>query len=227
MTARKRPTPPALAWPTAAAFAGLCAWDASGLDRTLARWFGSAHGFPLQGHWFLTRVMHDGARSLSWLLVVGLCLAVWWPVGALERLDFSARLQLAVTALAGALAVSLIKGISATSCPWDLADFGGIARYVPHWRLMVHDGGPGHCFPAGHASSGFAFVGGFFVFRPVDQRLALVWLVLALLAGLLLGLGQQLRGAHFMSHTLWTAWICWSAALLVEAAWPRHLAQQW
>ena len=32
-------------------------------------------------------------------------------------------------------------------------------------------------------------------------------------AGLLLGLGQQWRGAHFMSHTLWSAWICWMVGL--------------
>ncbi len=39
-----------------------------------------------------------------------------------------------------------------------------------------------------------------------------------LLAGLLLGAAQQLRGAHFMSHTLWTGWICWSVAVLLELA---------
>ena len=33
-----------------------------------------------------------------------------------------------------------------------------------------------------------------------------------LLAGLVLGLGQQWRGAHFTSHTLWTAWLCWGVA---------------
>ena len=34
----------------------------------------------------------------------------------------------------------------------------------------------------------------------------------ALAAGLLLGLSQQWRGAHFMSHTLWTGWVCWCLA---------------
>ena len=35
-----------------------------------------------------------------------------------------------------------------------------------------------------------------------------------LLAGLLLGLTQTVRGAHYPSHTLWTAWICWTTGWL-------------
>jgi membrane-associated PAP2 superfamily phosphatase len=216
----------AFAGPTAAAFAILCAWDATGLDLSMAQWFGGAHGFPLRDHWLLTGVMHEGARFLSWLLVLGLCLGVWWPVGPLTRLDFSRRLQLACTPLAAALVVSLLKGVSATSCPWDLVDFGGVAHHLPHWRLLVRDGGSGHCFPAGHASSGFAFVGGFLAFRRVDRQIALRWLGGSLFAGLLLGFAQQMRGAHFMSHTLWTAWICWAVALGVHGAWPQTVEEQ-
>jgi membrane-associated PAP2 superfamily phosphatase len=222
---RLRP-PCALIWATAAAFAILCAWDATGLDRSMAQWFGDAHGFALRNHWLLTGVLHEGARFLSWLLVLGLCLGVWWPIGPLTRLDFSRRLQLACMPLAAALAVSLLKSISTTSCPWDLADFGGIAHYVPHWRLLVRDGGPGRCFPAGHASSGFAFLGGFLVFLRVDRKIAWHWLGGSLFAGLLLGFAQQMRGAHFTSHTLWTAWICWAVSLGVDATWPHKLAEQ-
>jgi membrane-associated PAP2 superfamily phosphatase len=32
--------------------------------------------------------------------------------------------------------------------------------------------------------------------------------------GLLFGISQQLRGAHFLSHDVWTAGICWATALL-------------
>ena len=36
------------------------------------------------------------------------------------------------------------------------------------------------------------------------------------MAGLLFGGAQTLRGAHYPSHSLWTAWLCWtlSATLL-------------
>ena len=200
-----------LRW-TAGSLLFLLAWDASGLDLVLAHWFGTAQGFALRDHWLFTTVLHEGARRLSWLLVVGLSLAVWWPVGVLRKLDRWQRLQLVVSILLGLALVVAIKRISSTSCPWDLAEFGGLARYVSHWRFGLVDGGGAHCFPAGHASAGFAFVGGYFVLRDRAPRAARIWLAAALAAGLVLGVSQQMRGAHFMSHTLWTAWLCWTVA---------------
>jgi len=195
----------------------LLAWDASDLDMRLAHWSGSLRGFPLTEHWLLTSGLHEGGRIVSWLLAMWLTLGVWWPVGWLRRLEPRERVQLIATTLLAVLAVSSLKAFSTTSCPWDLAAFGGVARHVSHWS-WVPDGGSGRCFPAGHASSGFAFVGGYFVLRRGSLPLARTWLALALLAGFVLGVGQQIRGAHFMSHTLWTAWLCWSIALAIHVA---------
>jgi len=125
--------------------------------------------------------------------------------------------------------VALVKQFSPTSCPWALELFGGQARHVSHWLGWLSglglgdgaDGGPGRCFPAGHASIGFAFIGGWFALRPYAPRLATLWLAVSVLVGVTLGLAQQLRGAHFMSHTLWTAWLCWAVGFAVDAALRR------
>jgi membrane-associated PAP2 superfamily phosphatase len=103
-----------------------------------------------------------------------------------------------------------------------------VAQHIPHWsHFLQPDGGSGRCFPAGHASAGFAFFGGYFAFRDDAPGIARLWLGAALLAGLLLGIAQQMRGAHFMSHTLWSGWICWSVAWLLDggfsAAIRHHL----
>jgi len=90
----------------------------------------------------------------------------------------------------------------------------------------VRDGGSGGCFPAGHASAGFAFIGGFFALRHTLPRTARRWLAGALAAGLVLGLAQQVRGAHYMSHTLWTAWLCWASAALVDNIVSQMLSQR-
>ena len=203
----------------------LLAWDAGGLDLALASGLGSSSGFPLREHWLLTRVLHDGARWVSWLLACALCLGVWWPFGPLARLPVALRLQLAVSTLAAALVVSLLKGVSATSCPWDLSVFGGVAHQVSHWSRWA-DGGPGHCFPAGHAAAGFSFFAGYFAFRRVDRRIAWRWLWAAAAAGTVFGISQQLRGAHFMSHTLWTAWICWTVAWVLDGLHRRFAAME-
>lgn len=194
----------------------LLAWDYSGLDLAMAHWFGSAAGFAFENHWFWRGLLHDDFRPLPWLFELGLLVAIVRPFGAMGRLPALRRVQLALTTLVALLVVSNIKLHSSTSCPWSLHEFGGVASYVSHWAWGVRDGGDGGCFPAGHASAGFAFIGGFFAFRQVLPKTAQRWFAGAMLSGLLLGLAQQVRGAHYMSHTLWTAWFCWITAAAID-----------
>ena len=195
----------------------LLAWDASGLDLPLARLSGGANGFAWQNHWLLTTVLHEGARSLAWLLVVVLCASVWWPQGCLRRIETAERLQLAIGTLLAVFTVGLLKSFSKVSCPVALSDFGGVAHYASHWsHLLIPDGGSGRCFPAGHASAGFAFVGGYFAFRRRAPQIARTWLITSIAAGLGLGIAQQIRGEHFMSHTLWTGLTCWCVCWVVD-----------
>jgi membrane-associated PAP2 superfamily phosphatase len=206
-------------------FVLLLLWDASGLDFALARAMGAPAGFPLRDNGFLVRVMHDGGRAASWALFAALVVAIGWPFGFLRRLGRRERAQLVIAALASVAVVNAIKGASGTSCPWSLQAFGGAAPYVPHWSWGVRDGGGGHCFPAGHASAAFAYVGGYWAWRRVSPAIARRWLAGALIAGALLGLSQQWRGAHFMSHTLWTAWLCWTVGCAVDA-WMRRSSRK-
>ena len=204
----------------------LLAWDASGLDLAMARWFGTASGFPLESHWLWRGLLHDDMHWPPWLLELALLAAVFRPFGTLKQLALARRLQLALGTLVALLVISTLKLHSHTSCPWDLREFGGVATHVSHWAWGVLDGGSGSCFPAGHASAGFAFLGGFFVFRQVLPRTAMRWLAGALVVGFIFGLAQQVRGAHYMSHTLWTAWLCWSTAAVLDAVvsgWMRFV----
>lgn len=205
----------AAAW-TLGIFGLLLLWDASGLDLLLARAFAHGGVFPLRDDWLVSIVLHDGMRNAAWCAAAWLFVGILFPSGILRRLSRGARIQWLASLLVSVMAINLLKQASHTSCPWDLAEFGGLGSYVNHWAWGVSDGGPGHCFPAGHASAGFGFLGGFFVLHPVSRRLAFACLVVALTAGFTLGLAQQLRGAHFMSHTLWTGAICWASGWLVD-----------
>ena len=140
----------------------LLVWDHSSLDLRMARWFGSATGFALENHWFWRGVLHDGLRPLPWLFELGLLLAIMLPVHALTQLSALRRSQLALTTLLALLLVSNIKLHSRTSCPSSLQEFGGMASYVSHWAWGIRVWGEGNCFPADHASAGFAFLGGLF-----------------------------------------------------------------
>jgi membrane-associated PAP2 superfamily phosphatase len=195
----------------------LLGWDFSGWDMAMAEWWGDPSGFPLREHWWLVKVMHEGTRSLGWLLLLGLLFSVWRPWGALRNLSTAERAGVFFCVLSALLSVVLTKGFSQTSCPWDLQVFGSTLPYVSHWDFWRRDGGVGHCFPAGHASTAFAFMAVYFGLKQSNAPSAYRWLAMATVFGFVLGISQQIRGAHFMSHTLWTAWLCWTVG------WLSHL----
>jgi membrane-associated PAP2 superfamily phosphatase len=218
-------------WVVAAlAFAALLAWDFSGLDLPSARLFGNAQGFAWRDHWLTSNVLHSGGRWLALVVLGAIAVNALRPLPWLAtRLSRRQRWWWLLATLACALLVPAIKQLSLSSCPWELAEFGGAARYVSHWRLGLPDGGPGHCFPSGHAVSGFALFSGWFVLRDTWPRAARLWLAAVVTAGLLFGAAQLVRGAHYPSHTLWTAWFCWTlcalaARWLPQRAAPRHAA---
>jgi membrane-associated PAP2 superfamily phosphatase len=188
------------------------AWDLSGLDLVVAHWFGGPQGFAWRDHWLTRVVLHDGGRGLAWALLAALLINVRWPwIRGLTRAERLHWVGLTVVCL---LAIPAIKRLSSTSCPWDLAEFGGVARYLSHWQVGLADGGPGHCFPSGHATAAFAFLSGVVVLRRARPDLARTWLWAVLAVGTLFGLAQLMRGAHYPSHTLWTAWGCWAICVI-------------
>ncbi len=196
------------------ALAVLVGWELSGLDLAVSGWFGTGRGFPWRDAWLTSTVLHDGGRALAWLVLGGMALdavcLLWRGPTRAERLRW-----LGVT-VACLLLVPALKRASASSCPWDLATYGGLAPYVPHWRLNHVDGGPGHCFPSGHAVAAFAFFSGYFLWRGERPTAARRGLVTVCLMGCLFGAAQVLRGAHFVSHVLWAAWLCWVTCSMVD-----------
>lgn len=201
--------------------ATLLVWDVSALDMALAQWFGTPSGFPLQFHPLLSGPLHRGARNAGWVVLLVLTALAIRPWGVWQQLARRDRWGMVLGVLACLAVISTLKTFSTTSCPWDLSAFGGPAQWVSHWAWGVRDGGAGHCFPAGHASTGMAFIACYAWLRPASPRAARTALVLAVLVGLGLGWVQQMRGAHFMSHTLWSGWVCWVTSSLLWQ-WSRH-----
>ena len=212
---------------TALALAAVLFWDFAGQDMAMAAWFGTPAGFAMHNTVWFDAAFHRWPHDAAWLVLLAFAAQMRWPVGAfkpLARTDIAWGVGATVVAL---LLIQLMKHYSPTSCPWSLREFGGTAQHLPHWRqwlLHWQDGGGGHCFPAGSASSGFAFMAAYPFLRRAAPRLARVWLLGFGLAGLALGLAQQMRGAHFMSHTLWTAWLCWACGMALFY-WRQRLPQ--
>ena len=215
---------------TGAALLALLLWDFSGADIALTRGFGSGQGFAWRDHFLTAKVMHDGGRALAWamlayLLVCALRAPAATPLqaaaGGSQPLRREHLYWFGVT-LACLLLVPTIKHYSSTSCPWDLAEFGGPAQLVSHWRWGTADGGLGRCFPSGHAVSAFAFLSQFFLWRPHRPQQARYWLWAVLAVGCIFGLGQMARGAHHASHSAWSAWLCWTLCVAACAWQPAR-----
>jgi membrane-associated PAP2 superfamily phosphatase len=194
------------------------AWDFSGLDYPVMQAMGDAQGFSWKDNWWLEAVLHTKARQLAGVVLLGLVLMVWWPRGWFRHLSRLQRIEIVMGVLWCLLCISSLKRISLTSCPWDLQDFGGPAVYVSHWRWGVADGGAGHCFPGGHASSALAFLALCLPWLTnatvADRRRGRALLIGVLMLGFILGMTQTVRGAHYPSHTLWTGLICWAVSVL-------------
>lgn len=210
----------------------LLAWDFAGLDLPAMQLLADASGFGLRDNFWMKTVLHTGARRLATVIFLGLLAMIWWPFGPFRSLNRLQRIEIVTGIVLGLMTISGLKSISLTSCPWDLQGFGGVARYVSHWQWGITDGGGGRCFPGGHASSAMAFLGLSLPWLtsglPTQQKTGRRLLAAVLLLGLLLGLTQTLRGAHYPSHTLWTGFICWAVALANHMAfgWLAHRRQR-
>lgn len=168
--------------------------------------------WSLQSHWLSEQVLHTGGRWASTLAWVGVLVA--WLATLLHVRWRAWRRPLGYLVLAVLLCtglVSALKSFSRIDCPWDLARYGGTRAY--HGLLQVRADTPGRCFPAGHASAGYAWVALFFFFAEVRRNWRGRALAIGIGLGLVFGIDQQLRGAHFLSHDLSSAMICWSVAL--------------
>lgn len=204
------------------------AWLLNGGDLWLADLLYRLEGghWALRDAWWTSHLVHRDGKHLSvalGLTVLALLAAsTRWP--ALRRW----RPALAYTALAvilSTLAVTGLKHLTGMDCPWDLQRYGGSRPLLG--LLQARPAGlppPTQCFPAGHASAGYAWMCLYFTALLVHPRWRRAGLAFGLVLGLLFGLSQQLRGAHFLSHDVTTALLCWTLACALYLRWPRPAA---
>lgn len=214
-------------WPVLALIA-LSLWSMGlGGDFWLADRFYAWEGgqWALQNAFWTEDMIHRLGRDLStaaWLSVLGFWLLARVRPGLAEW-----RRPLAYLLLASLLAIALASGLKSLTnmdCPWDLGRYGGDNAFFGLFDARPASLKRGVCFPAGHASAGYAWVALYFFFALARPRLRWLGLSIGLGFGLLFGFSQQLRGAHFFSHDLWTLAISWFVALALYLAMARREA---
>lgn len=183
-------------------------------DLNIAQWFFTLQGgqdhWPMRLNWYAENLMHTGGRNLVVLASVLLLSAIItsWRVTR-WRAYLRGLVYLFISVLFTVVTVRIGKDITHVSCPWDIQMFGGTHEYWPIFTSLPADTLYGQCFPGGHSSGGYAWVALYYfalVYRPA-WRFKL--LLTGISIGLVFSLTQQIRGAHFFSHGLWSLGIAW------------------
>ncbi|UGQ47730.1 phosphatase PAP2 family protein [Massilia endophytica] len=189
----------------------------------------ATQSFPLQHAWLTEKFNHVILKSM--LSAVGasiVVLALWDAYRPYKSWQASRRVGMRVTAMSAVMVpsvISLLKHASASHCPWDLQRYGGTEPYVRLLEWMPAGIAPGHCLPGGHASSALWLLAIAAFWWPHRPRTAVAVAVAMLMFGGAVGWLQQLRGAHFLTHTLWSAWIACALVFAIYLFNTRGLAR--
>lgn len=213
-------------WPAVLLLAGaLAIFEFTNVDLALQDHFYdfAQHRWIVDGNEPIGRAVFYNIPKIG-VIVTGVALLVLalGPARWRERLRLERRgLWVAVATIATVPALAgLGKNFTNTFCPSEIRRYGGGVPYVKLCEPYPSDDRPkgkGHCFPAGHASGGFALIALAWL-RP-SRRMRFIGVALGLGFGWYMGTYQMLKGAHYLSHTVTTMLLAWIVAL----AWRRAL----
>lgn len=180
-------------------------------------WIDTLGEFPYKNDWYLAKLNHSYVKKI--LTFVYISFFILWiasfKIGRLKTKRWQYGYMFWVSMLC-TCSIGLIKAHSTHACPWSMTH--------PTATSFVWDfsATAGHCFPGGHASTGFALFTGYFTYRLTQRNRAWFYLGAAILLGFAMGWAQMMRGAHFLSHNLWTAWICFAINFIAYTLSYKH-----
>ena len=196
------------------------------IDSTLMSWiYSSNDGFKLQNNFWLEKVFHKGgvlfvgAIGLGILIRVLLLIKIYSQSKSIIHKEKRFELTFVFSSvLISVLLIKYLKSITTLPCPWNMKIYGGTREFQSFWSLFNYDHRIGYCFPSGHASAGYGFLSLYFA-KSLHQKPDIKYFYPGILLGLVYGLTQQFRGAHFLSHDLGTIllclWIPWSLSFII------------
>lgn len=205
----------------------------STLDLAVEYWYfdTASQSFPWKNSWFAKDFMHGylkNALTMLGLAIIAFCAIDFvWPS---KKICAAFRVKLRFIALSAITIPALIaylKSLSAAHCPWDVEQYGGIYPHIGLLDSLPSSLKAGHCFPAGHASTGLWLAAFCVCWLPHAPRKAFLVFALGLGIGFVMGWVQQMRGAHFLSHTLWSMWLASLVIFcLLVLFWPALKTEQ-
>ncbi len=188
--------------------------------------------FCSNGNWLLEKgvqpyrfIFYDGPKLLLILFGAYLLIASIWqyrqrrrsnttitepslfkPIAALSGREVGYLLLIIIVV---PTIIATLKSITHVSCPNHLYLFNGDLPYLSIWQNILAKT-DAKCFPAAHASAGFALYG--LAYLPTLQRHRIKIFIIVTVLGWMMGLYKMSFGDHFFSHTLVSMLLAWSLA---------------
>ncbi|HDP6809309.1 TPA: PAP2 family protein [Escherichia coli] len=202
----------------------------SQIDLMVADWF-----YLGMGHWMVAKqaflpdlLLYSGLKKLLmamliYLLVATICRAYHEKKGnaitakwLVPVTNFRVRelAYLVLTLILVPTVVASLKAYTHVVCPVHLTIFDGTLPYLPMLDSMRNTI-PDKCFPAAHASSGFALFA--FAFAPSLRRRRGAIIIVVMALGWAMGCYKMIIGDHFLSHTVVSMMLAW--AMSAGLAW--------
>jgi len=179
------------------------------------------HTFPWRYAWITKYAIHRHLKVLQIAFGLVMCVVAWRASRASSIFLATHRLRLrciAISFVAVPATIAVIHRLSPMHCPWHVAEFGGNAQYADLLSSSLASVAPGHCFPAMFVTTGAWMLSFALLWFPENRRRSVLVGIATLAWAFGLGWVQQMRGAHFLSHTLWSLWVSWSVVLFVHQA---------
>jgi len=175
-------------------------------------------------HWLLDRnepitklIFYDGIKAVFIVFVVSLLITLLFFSHKLIVKQYKKRLLIVLlSCIVVPLLIGFLKGITNVPCPKNIERYGGNYPYVTvltKYPATFQQTSNIKCYPAGHASGGFALMSLFFLFLSPNKKK--VSLVSAIGLGWITGSYKMIIGDHFFSHTLMTMVLSWLIILFI------------
>lgn len=166
-------------------------------------------------------IFYDGIKILLVLsaLAIIISLLIFNKTNLVHRYHQGLRIVL-ISLIVIPATVGALKDTTNVACPRDLVVYGGALPYVRVFESYPADKQPKEqqrCFPAGHASGGFALMSLYYLFHSNNNRRRA--LLFGVSVGCLMGGYKMLIGHHFLSHTVVTmisAWLLINLIVIID-----------
>lgn len=170
------------------------------------------------GAWWAHGIIHSGGRWLVRVVVLA-ALALWAASFVLPGVEpWRRELTFIVVGMFAVILITgLLKRTTNIDCPWSLEGFGGTRPYITLFGDRPDALPHAACFPGAHSGSGFALLALYFALRERARRWAIAALVATLIVGATFAIGQEARGAHFLSHDVASAVLAWLVLVGLDA----------